>query len=200
LDIVALSIGPWAEITPTGLRQNYSLAELGEDDAWRAWAAMGPTVVGNFNGALWVLADWIEAGETRFGEKYAQALDFTRLSYSRLANVTWVGRRFPYDRRHPGLSFTHHEKVAALTPDTADALLTVAEQHGLSANEMIDAVRTPRGSSGSISPVVHVEYAIAAVDQALRKMSSAMEGPGDHLTNALAHLMKARDLLQRRDP
>jgi hypothetical protein len=43
-------------------------------------------------------------------------------------DAAWVAKAFETSRRREVLSFNHHEEVAALPPDEADALLDWCEE------------------------------------------------------------------------
>lgn len=76
----------------------------------------------------WVIATLIEFGQTKFGDKYTQALSNTYWSYGTLANMTYTIRNVPRHIRRPELSFWHHYEVASskLTAEEKDAWLAAA--------------------------------------------------------------------------
>jgi hypothetical protein len=95
------------------------------------------------------LGDLLNAGEQRYGEKYAQALDVTGLDYGSLRNITSLSSRFPIERRRPELTWTHHNAVAALDPETADELLQKSIDEGLSVpalRALVKDYKAPRNS------------------------------------------------------
>ena len=98
------------------------LIENGVDlDAWGSRAHM----IGVMNRAspFWC-GDWINYGENRFGEKYAQFVEETGLDPATLTNRAWVsGQVTPERRQGPPLTWSHHEVVAPCTPEQQVALL-----------------------------------------------------------------------------
>lgn len=75
----------------------------------------------------WWLASVINYGEHHYGEKYAQAVEVTGLTYPTLANMCYVERNVPPERRHVGvLSFSHHALVASLSPAKQTKYLQMA--------------------------------------------------------------------------
>lgn len=111
----------------------------------------------------WWIGDWLNYGERRYGEVYAQALDATGLDYQTLRDVKWVCSTYPVSRRHDNLSFKHHREAAALPPAQADALLARAEAEGLSTRDVRAAVaqykaaarlgvEAPSGECGRFDP------------------------------------------------
>lgn len=73
----------------------------------------------------WFIGDCLRYGETKFGEKYAQAIDLTGKSGSRLQTYVSVAGKFSMERRHPThiLGFDHHAECAYIDHREADALL-----------------------------------------------------------------------------
>jgi hypothetical protein len=91
------------------------------------WALTGAR-----NMAAWGLGDAINFGERVYGEKYAQAIDATRLSESTLQGYAYVARRIPRSRRRSDLSFSHHAEVASLAPQDRERWLLRAAAERLS--------------------------------------------------------------------
>lgn len=82
----------------------------------------------------WTVGDWLNYGERRWGEKYAQAIEETSLNHGTLRNYAWVASRINLSCRHDKLSFEHHYQVASddYTDEQRQELLTIAERDGLS--------------------------------------------------------------------
>ena len=55
--------------------------------------------------SMFLLGDWINYGEKAYGEKYAQALSVTSLSYDTLRVAHWVAEKFETDRRRSVLEY-----------------------------------------------------------------------------------------------
>jgi hypothetical protein len=109
--------------------------------SYEDWARLGHALVRVHRGVQWWIGDWLLYGEHRYGEKYAQATVETGLSPDSLKRFQWVASRLPPERRHPALSFSHHEAVAAMPADAADAWLELAEQRQLSSRDFRAEVR-----------------------------------------------------------
>lgn len=98
--------------------------------------------LGQIEGAIhWWLGDWARYGETRYGEKYAQAVDETGYAYGTLANDKYVSGRVEFSRRRDKLSFAHHQEVAALEPEDQAELLEWAEAEDASVHVLRRKVR-----------------------------------------------------------
>lgn len=159
----------WARITRIGLEILHPLSE-DEDEAWAQWLHIGAEVDSIYGAGPWALGDWIEAGQARFGEKYAQAMDWTRYSYKHLANVTWVVRHFPFSRRREELSFGHHAAVAGLDPKAADKALKTAVRYKMSIDTMMEYLRGECGPEveDEVDVPQRLSYAIKLLDVLLR--------------------------------
>jgi N6-adenosine-specific RNA methylase IME4 len=105
------------------------------------WAAAGAEIGKAARSSLWWVGDWLNYGEAKWGEKYAQAMEATRLDYQTLANAKWLAREFEFSRRREKLSVAHHDAVAALPARDADAFLAQAEAKTLSMRDLRQIVR-----------------------------------------------------------
>lgn len=98
---------------------------------------------------LWFYGDLMAYGQHHFGEDYAQALDASDYSDNALALAEWVARKFPPERRHPELTFSHHKLVAALPPKEADRILTLAADQGLSTVDVGKIIRAKKSQEST---------------------------------------------------
>lgn len=114
---------------------------LPDDISFEEWERIGTTLDTMGAGLNWWRGDWLNKGEAKFGETYAQAVQETGRSEQTLMNVAWVARVFPMERRREALSWSHHAEVAALDPDVADRLLDRAEAENLSKSSLRELVR-----------------------------------------------------------
>lgn len=87
-----------------------------------------------------IIGDLLNFGDARYGERYAQALDATGLSYSTLTNYASVMRKVAPSRRREGLRFGHHSEVAPLQPAQQIEWLDKAEANGWTRAELRDAM------------------------------------------------------------
>lgn len=105
------------------------------------WASIGP-VLGEYTRAMaWAIGDWLNFGETKWGEMYAQAIDTTGLSLGRLRNLKYLAGAVPHANRVAGLSLSHHEAVAPLSIERQNKLLLMAVDYGLNRDEIRDVVK-----------------------------------------------------------
>jgi len=100
------------------------------DMAYEQWHAAGAQL--QKMGRAWQFwcGDWLNYGEARYGEKYAQAIETTDFARQTLLNVASIAKRVPPERRRESLSFSHHEAVASLKPAEQDRWLSEAESEG----------------------------------------------------------------------
>lgn len=127
---------PAHQFTPVGWQSLNGLSYEEWHEVGRGLARVGGAV-------NWWIGDWIEYGQHRYGEKYAQALElFDGLyEYDTLKRITWVSRSVQMCLRKHRLSWNHHLEVAKLDADAQVALLGLAERNGLSVRELRTAVR-----------------------------------------------------------
>ncbi len=108
-DLATVPIGKWFRITPKGLAIDGkppldAFAELGE-------------MLRTFERTLaFVVGDWINALEDRFGEEASQLIDSTGWSLSTIKTYAWTARKVPEENRliDEGLSYAHHQAVGRL--------------------------------------------------------------------------------------
>lgn len=133
-----LSVGSGTvELARTGLIISDGLS-FGE------WTRLGVSLQAIESGIQWVLGDWINYGESAFGEKYSQAIETTGYTYQSLADIAYVCQRVTISRRRENLRFSHHREVAALDPSEQDALLDAAERGHWSVQKVREAVKIYR--------------------------------------------------------
>lgn len=129
------------EFRPTGL-------VVTGDPAFEIYEAVGRWLQRIEAAVQWWIGDWLNYGERRWGETFAQAADQTSYTEGSLANMKWVAGRVDPSSRNEDLSYSHHVAVAPLPPDEQEAWLEKANRDGLSVRELRKAIRRPRLPSG----------------------------------------------------
>ena len=126
------------------------LANCGTIDAvsWQApkqmtyaeWAEIGSKFQ-YVNGSLnWWLGDWINEGESRYGEMYAQAIELTGNSLENLKKYKQIAFNVKKWTRVHDLSWTHHRYIAHLPEEEQRLWLEHTIEHGLSSRELKQAL------------------------------------------------------------
>jgi N6-adenosine-specific RNA methylase IME4 len=117
------------------------------------WEGIG-TVLSAAEGAVhWWIGDWLNYGERKWGEMYAQAMDETQFSYKTLAADAWVSQSVQFSRRRENLSWSHHREVAALEPQEQDYWLDQAENQDWTRNELRRQVQLiSQGNAPALPP------------------------------------------------
>ncbi|WP_170563088.1 hypothetical protein [Ruegeria atlantica] len=99
-------------------------------------------------GSAWSMGDWANSWDRAYGDL---SLALAELAYDGgydyVKICAHVARRFPADRRNAGLSFGHHQAVAALEPTEADRLLVQAGLQGWSRDRTRDEARIARSEA-----------------------------------------------------
>lgn len=122
-------------LTPTGLQINGR-------PSFDEWMTYGQTLWAMRSAIQWAVADWIRYGEGHYADRYAQAVDETRMSNQTLQNYVWVAGKFEPSRRRGNLSFSHHEAVAAVSdPEIQDELLTRAAVEKMNREDIREAAK-----------------------------------------------------------
>jgi hypothetical protein len=122
--IPAISAGPF-QATPIGLEiRGTAIIPF---ELWSEYGRGLQRVEGAVN---WVLGDWLNFGEARYGETYAQAMAlWPETKYQQLADLKWVASHVDISIRHENLSWSHHQAVAKLSPEEQEEWLNKAEHN-----------------------------------------------------------------------
>jgi len=104
------------------------------------WESAGKTLQVIDGAVHWWIGDWLNYGEQKYGEMYAQAVDETSYSLPTLTTDKWVANHIQFSRRRENLSFAHHVEVASLEPDEQDKFLDLAIEHDWKRHELRDEV------------------------------------------------------------
>ena len=92
------------------------------------WKEAGKSL-GKIQGAVqWWIGDWLNYGEKKYREMYAQALKETEMKYGTLADLKYVASRIESSRRRENLTWAHHREVAPMESDEQDKWLDLAEK------------------------------------------------------------------------
>lgn len=89
----------------------------------------------------WWIGDWLNYGERKFGEMYAQALAVTGLSLESLTKYKAVAARIRPEIRIPELSWTHHFTVAWAEESLREPLLQMAYYWAISSRDLKQLMR-----------------------------------------------------------
>ncbi|MGH3797039.1 MAG: hypothetical protein ACRDSP_19365 [Pseudonocardiaceae bacterium] len=108
------------------------------------WLHQGKRFGSISRGAGWWVGDWINYGNSKFGEKYSRAAHTTGYDVQSLMNMAYVASRFDVSRRRSDLSWSHHAEVASLTADQQEHWLWLASENGLSVRRLRDELRKLR--------------------------------------------------------
>ena len=127
--------------TPTGYRAPANLQP-------EEWLQVGQVLKGVDRFKNFAMGDWLLAGERRFGEMYAQAMDEFELgSYSKVSKIVWVARNVPHENRRPDLTWMHHHNVASLPIQDQSMWLEYAADNHLTADELKEAIQASRAKA-----------------------------------------------------
>jgi hypothetical protein len=116
---------PKFAITPTGI-------EFNEELSFEEWDALGQKLAPIGKSIGFIIGDWINYGEKRWGDKYEEALQRTGMAYQTLRHYAHVARRVQLFCRQNKLGFEHHAAVAKIKdPEEQQHWLEMAVQHKL---------------------------------------------------------------------
>jgi hypothetical protein len=118
------------------------------------WAEQGRRFGTIGRAAGWWIGDWLQYGNSKFGERYSRASRITGYDVQTLMNMVYVASRLDISQRRENLSWSHHAEVAALPPEERDRWLRVAEAERLSVRCLRDEIRRERRLNEPPKPVL----------------------------------------------
>ena len=112
------------------------------DISFEEWERIGVALQSIAAMIQFAVGDWINYGERKWGERYAQAIEDTEAQYQTLRNQRYVAAHVPLSRRRDKLTYSHHAEVAALDANDQERFLIEAEIRGWSVRELRHAIRS----------------------------------------------------------
>lgn len=128
---------PKFAITPTGI-------EFHQDLSFAEWDALGQKLAPIGKSIGFILGDWINYGEGRYGKKYEEALARSGMAYQTLMNYSYVARKVEISCRQENLGFEHHAVVAKLKADEQEHWLEMTKDHNLSVRRLRKSINFGR--------------------------------------------------------
>lgn len=110
---------PGCEFKPTSLT-------LPERLSFDHWDRIGRQLQLANMAVQWWIGDWLNYGEARYGEKYAQAVQELGRSKQVLMNYASVAKRIETSRRRDEVDYSIHVEVAGLEPGEQERILAKA--------------------------------------------------------------------------
>jgi hypothetical protein len=119
--------------------------QIHPDVSYEEWAAYGRYLGRGYSAMQWAIGDWINFGEHKFGEMYAQALNDTDLAYGTLRNYASICARIPSVNRDPRLRFHQIKHVACLELDEQQRVIASAAHLNLTGDDILETVNKITG-------------------------------------------------------
>lgn len=136
-EIVNIETG---EIQQTGVEYSRTGLALSDLLTFERWQELGNQLK-YFEGAIqWWVGDWLNFGERKWGEMYAQAVDPSQAAIWK--NYKWVSCAVDSSLRNDKLSWSHHLEVAKLEPNEQEKYLGLAALNNMTVRELREAVHT----------------------------------------------------------
>lgn len=143
------------DLTPTAPATGSPVSlTIAPDVTFDQWVDVGRPILNAAAMSPWYIGDWLLYAEQRWatnetGDEITSERARIRRAVASVANVDleslrsyrWVAGNIEPARRRAGVSWSHHQQVAALAPEIADPLLAQAETEGWSMRELRQAVK-----------------------------------------------------------
>lgn len=174
-----------------------TLLTLGEfsETSWTAppamtydeWAEVGVTLQTIQGAVNWWVGDWLNEGEKRYGETYAQAIEATGRNYDDLVRCKFVSAHVESLTRVNNLSWSHHREIASLEPDDQAGFLAWAEESGASVQELRHEMRQRRRADIADSATLDGLYRVIYADPPWQYSDSGVITTSDNYGRAERH-------------
>lgn len=129
------------------IRVDSTSLNVKKDLVFKEWEHIGAFLQYVEGSMQWWRGDWLNYGERKFGEKYAQAIEVTGRSYYTLAQYAWVAEKFNPHERSQQLTWSHHLIIAGLEKkEDRTKLLRLAEKEKLSTKQLRQEVKKLKGT------------------------------------------------------
>ena len=143
------------------------------DLSFEEWESLGGELGSAERSMGFLIGDWINYAEDKWGEKYNEAIACTGLEYQTLANYSYVARKVQFSARAENLTFRHHLAVAKLKdPDEQKRWRKTAVDNDLGYRRLQKSINygriaTEEETDGDPADRGHVTY-LALINRLLR--------------------------------
>ena len=179
VDPVPALSNEWFSATPTGLVVRHM------DVPFEVWQEYGRGLARVESAIQWVIGDWLNFGEQRYGETYAQALDvWPETKIESMYDYKYVASRISF--RNENLTWTHHKVVAKMeTEEQIDWLKAAVEANWTSKQLREQIVAEGKGVDPGLASLIRA---------ALRNASDAVpKAEGDVKAMLVTVVQNLRD-------
>lgn len=168
--------------------------ELAPDLELKDWLSIGSQLMEVGSAYQWLIGDWLNYGQRKYGEKYAIACDEMGIAYQTAANWASIAGRIEFSRRRENLSFSHHAEVADLdSPKEQNKWLEKAEQGKWSVADLRENMRKAAANFAGEDhgePVATFTGFIARAVKLISKNSDAVGSWTQEQRNRTAELLR----------
>ena len=128
--------------------------DLDDNTTFDEWSEVGRKLQSAHRSLMWWIGDWLNFGESKYGEKYTQALETTTYSRQTLKDAAWVAGKIETSRRRDVLTWSHHKEVTALTIEEQEEVLGDAAHYKHTRSEIREQVRKIKSRPEPAKPVI----------------------------------------------
>jgi hypothetical protein len=187
---------PGCQFTPISLT-------LPEDLEYDHWERIGRQLQLADMAVQWWIGDWLNFGERKYGEKYAQAIEETGRAMQTLKNYAYVARQIETSRRRDVVDFSTHAEVASLEPEDQERVLAKAAKEHQSRNtvrreaEKIKRAKKPKPNETDYVLPKEARECLDDYMGELAKFGEQFLQPGWHSVELMLHSHGKEALWQR---
>ena len=130
----------WYKFTREGLKI-YRLP------SWEEYYRLGSLLEFLEHGIPMIVGDWLNLGDDKFREQYAQAVQFIPRAYHTIAKWKSICKKVPMKQRRAGLHYSHYQAIAPLEPCDQLKWQDLALKYGWSARNLLNEIQSSETTS-----------------------------------------------------
>lgn len=115
--------------------------EITDEIQLKDWLSIGEKLFAVGSCYQFLIGDWLNYGERKYGEKYAVACDELGIDYQTGRHWASTCARIELCRRQHNLTFSHHYEVAKLSDKEQDKWLKLAGENKWSVADLREKIR-----------------------------------------------------------
>lgn len=130
------------ELITQGIGFTKTSLTIDPETKYERWESIGEQL-NQIEGAIqWWIGDWLNFGESKYGEMYAQAVDESQVRSWQ--NYKWVANAVETSRRLENVPWSHHQEVASLPPTEQEYWLEKTVKEKMSVSDLRHAIKTKK--------------------------------------------------------
>jgi len=140
----SITLTPEKDIIYSGFKLQKNGLEAIGDPSFEQWQECGEFIKKSNGAVHYWIGDWLNYGETHYGETYTQAIDATSFDYQTVANDKWVTNKIEFSLRGENLDIGHAKIIASLPREEMVFWATEINKEPITIKDLKERIKTKR--------------------------------------------------------